>query len=375
MTQNNYLSGDTYRFDAVLNRFLSRLQRVSEYCKNNPHGPIPRFRKVEPLYSFARGKLQWCRILKTASSYIRQLDGDESRILSELTFNRVFKLNDSDKQKLNLTGFPDNFHWKKPRFMMVREPYSRMISGYFDRLVTLPMNWMSLGSEIVKWLRPNIQSPEGHDVSFPEFVKYFIRSQKTGWFYDFHFAPMSTKCDPCRFHIDYVAHMETMKDDMKFIVDIASDENITARINSQDFKDNTGNLMAAKVRSQLKYEKYITQFVSMCDAFDIIWWSFKARGFIPRDLPFPLSREHCDNDETNVLTSRFIDVSIQSYLNSRGKLDKRKQAREIMVELFLQVPLKDRIQVRNILATDFRLFDYDPQPRDLFPELQHHSRR
>lgn len=254
---------------------------------------------------------------------------------------------------------------------MVREPYSRLMSGYIDRLVTFPPSWEIYGLEIAAWLHPNDTHPKGHNTSFPDFIKYFIRSQKTGWLFDWHFAPMTAKCDPCSMPIDFITKLETAKDDMTYIADnIAGDKNITERINSQEFIDNTVDLMAAKSMSQLTFENIITKSISMCDILKVLWWSFKLRGYLPLDSPFPLTKDQCDNYKTKNLAKRFSDISQEVYLlHSKGKLDRNKQARKVMVELFLQVPLDERIQVRDILAKDFKLFGYDPQPSDLFPEL------
>ena len=45
-----------------------------------------------------------------------------------------------------------------------------------------------------------------------------------------------------------------------------------------------------------------------------------------------------------------------------------EQKRKHAMRLWKDVPLKDRLAVKDILAKDFQMFQYDPQPPEVFPE-------
>lgn len=70
-------------------------------------------------------------------------------------------------------------------------------------------------------MHPSILSLScGHDVSFPEFVKFIIFSEKTLRMGDRHFMPMYEHCWPCQIKYDVIGKMETFKNDSIYILQI-----------------------------------------------------------------------------------------------------------------------------------------------------------
>ncbi|XP_076472391.1 uncharacterized protein LOC143301861 [Babylonia areolata] len=69
-------------------------------------------------------------------------------------------------------------------FTFVREPYARLWSAYVDKLLTPNvLFWRSTGRYIVGKFRKNPSEKSrrcGHDVTFPEFIRYVIDAQRTG---------------------------------------------------------------------------------------------------------------------------------------------------------------------------------------------------
>ena len=69
-------------------------------------------------------------------------------------------------------------------FTFVREPYSRLLSAYVDKLFSPnTMFWKITGSYVIEKFRQNPSKKSidcGCDVTFPEFVRYFIHAQTSG---------------------------------------------------------------------------------------------------------------------------------------------------------------------------------------------------
>ena len=81
-------------------------------------------------------------------------------------------------------------------FMFVREPYSRLISGFVDKLVMHPLWWRMYGKYIKSTFGSQEEhNPCGHNVTFSEFIRYFISSQTTGKRQNIHFKPVNEICD------------------------------------------------------------------------------------------------------------------------------------------------------------------------------------
>lgn len=83
-----------YSSEMVAKRFIERRGRVQRVCKNKAFrtSGLTTFKKLESFYTFAGGKLLWCRILKSASSYIRQIDGNNSKIVSRLSLPPAYRI-------------------------------------------------------------------------------------------------------------------------------------------------------------------------------------------------------------------------------------------------------------------------------------------
>ncbi|KAK3756658.1 hypothetical protein RRG08_051521 [Elysia crispata] len=65
----------------------------------------------------------------------------------------------------------------------------------------------------------------------------------------------------------------------------------------------------------------------------------------------------------------FIDLLETLTGDISGKIAESEQKRSFMVGLFTQVPLQDRLRLRELYLADFELFGYDSMSFDLFPEI------
>lgn len=371
---------------------MARNQHIREYCLKKD---IPYSRQSKHFFTFAKGKMEWCMVHKIASSFILMIDGYHSRPVKwNLQF---FPTNSSSSSSLllsssNLEISDLGYQPKAPptkteqlisRFMIVRDPYSRVISAYVDRILTNPRHWEIIGGSIVKRFRQRPRIPNGdleylhrskvpncgNDVTFPEFIQYFIqKNYQKGIRIDGHIATTLSWCNPCKSPIDFVAHMETLTEDLAYIIGMSEDKSVQQRFEAS-YSDKLPDLTTPKVKAEVAYEHLIIRCESMCDMLRTLWWTFKIRGFLSRNEMFPLSQYQCTKFSAKNLGDIFAKQVRKIAIESHEMFDKKKQMREMMVELFLQVPLDHRLAVHNILLEDFQLFNYDPKPRDIYPEL------
>ena len=136
-------------------------------------------------------------------------------------------------------------------------------------------------------------------------------------------------------------------------------------VRAMDDEEDTMRDKAADIIKQREKETY-RGCEDTCTMIDRAWWTFHARGLIASDVAQPLKGESCDT----ISKEDFADLVWKHHEESKARIDKRKQRRQAMVDLYLQVPLLDRLKVRQLLFTDFNLHGYESTPKDMFPELQ-----
>jgi len=305
--------------------------------------------------TIARGKLKLCGLEKTASTFMKHLRAREN---APKRTSRD-RLENKDAPPENLPKDENDFK----SFIVVREPYGRLVSGYIDKLYTRTIWWKMMGKYIIENFRfkPTPKEKEcGSDVSFTEFIRYWIHAQETNHRRDGHFQPMHEECQFCHWDYDYYAHMETLKSDMKFIYE---SNNLTLMSTFVD-EEETMRDKASDIIGQRKAGQHVG-CEEGCNMLERAWWSFHARGLIALDVKLPLQGEACQTVERR----EFEDIAWQAHVESEDRIDKPKQRRQMMVSLYLQLPLLDRLKVREVFMRDFELFGYDSTPKDMFPEL------
>ena len=78
-------------------------------------------------------------------------------------------------------AYPKNL---RKTVVFVREPYSRLVSGYLDKVLLFPSWWPNLGHKVMRLAGILPAKSRWYDkcsvyASFPQFVKYFIESERT----------------------------------------------------------------------------------------------------------------------------------------------------------------------------------------------------
>ena len=245
----------------------------------------------------------------------------------------------------------------------MREPYTRLQSAYIDKLYTRASWWAGAGKYILetfrsKSARGKLDYKCGSNVTFPEFVRYWIYAQEAGRHNDNHWVPMHTECRMCTFDYDLYVHLETIASDMANLYQTVGEQMSRPMSDDEWTIDN-------KIKDLIPQRDHGAwgDCEANCSMLGRAWWSFQARGLVGVDQDFP------DVDCNIVNRTELSYLALAARRRSVGGFDKGAQRRASVAAMYRQVPLLDRLKVRDLLMPDFKLHGYDPTPRDMFPEL------
>ena len=111
------------------------------------------------------------------------------------------------------------------KFMIVRHPLERLLSAYRDKFTSVNEHnahfHFKYGRKIIRKFRyrPSRKSLKyGHDVTFPEFIKYIISLDNKIEEYNPHWGSYTQLCYPAHIHYDFIGKFETLNKDTKYIL-------------------------------------------------------------------------------------------------------------------------------------------------------------
>ena len=334
-------------------RFRSRREHLHNMCQDPERSNFKWFPRESgnvterALYDC---KLKFCRVPKVGSTYLSALK------IHRATVNHHFMSNRRYSCRKLLPPLPRSF-------LIVRDPYVRIVSGYFDKIVTIPWWWRNYGAFIVNKFRGGNVSPDqvgcGHDVTFEEFVRFLVYSDTAQTMQDPHFIPVHKLCNVCEFNFDYLGKLETFTQDLKYIYESVGE--------SSDF-DFSPDLMKVSnktqyFRSLFEKEDY-SKCTSICEGMQKVWYGLQSMGFIPRSYNFPFLGERCNSVSPN----EFREVSVKAYTDNKGKFDKHKQKDDFLRDVYSQVDIKYKLELYKVLKRDLDFFGYPHFPESVFPE-------
>lgn len=252
-------------------------------------------------------------------------------------------------------------HSKK--FMFVREPYERLLSGYVDKLFAPnAAYWTFIGTFIVNQFRENSTAEAkqcGHDVTFEEFVRYFIHSQHNNMRRDAHFVPNFEHCRPCEIDYDYIGKLETFEEDTLFLL---KDLKLDDKVKFDNFeKETERDAIVDAADYVFSMKKPITKCMTMNEALYRAYRKLQIRGIISKDVPFPFEGE----------TSREIKINeykaalLKAHARSGPKSSRKSNRQEAFMEAYSTLPQDLLMQLKDDLSIDANLFDYDVLPEAL----------
>ncbi|XP_045199729.2 carbohydrate sulfotransferase 11-like isoform X2 [Mercenaria mercenaria] len=268
---------------------------------------------------------------------------------------------------LTAKGMPfDRIHYilkHSTKFMFVREPYERLLSGYVDKLFAPnAAYWSFIGTYIVQQFRPNATKREkicGDDVSFEEFVRYFIRSQHNNMRRDAHFVPNFEHCRPCEIDYEYVGKLETFEEDTIYLLKKLK---LDDKVKFHNFERETERDAITDAADYVfSMRKAITRCMSMNEALFRAYRKLQIRGIISKEIPFPFAQE--TNREIGI--KEYKEALLVAHEESGPSSSRKSNRKEAFLEAYSTLPHDLIMKLKEDLSIDAKLFDYELYPESL----------
>lgn len=357
-------------FEEVGARFKQRLDQLETGCRL--FGNSSMFRRlangkarkliIGPYWPAMKTTVEYCFIQKAASATWKEVFKEVNKGMGRKGFmpatRRPDKVNTGKLTTLGTSEKVGSGAVRQIRFLFVREPYGRLLSAYVDKLFgPNTVFWKALGTYIVRKFRGSANSSStssnhcGHDVTFPEFVKYVIHAQQTGQHRDGHFIPQHDHCQMCQVPYDYIGHVETLAGDMNYILNVSQ---VPARHITDYYLDT--------IRDNARWVlNWMIQDILKCmsreEATRRLWKKLQIRGIISKAESYPFTPEQADT----VTLNQFVKVAQEAAARSAASLSEvKRQKKEALREAFASVSVEDRKKVKELLFLDFALFGFHP---------------
>ena len=270
------------------------------------------------------------------------------------------------------TFFPDMYknHYK---FMFVRNPYSRILSAYVDKLFAPnPYFWKGICSSIIRSqrfpsaLRRNplqraVVKNCGADLTFEEYLRAIVtKHKKPHTSVDCHDSEFHSYCHTCEIQYDFIGKMENFMPDSVFLYrKLGLNKTLNSVYKFSGLLDN--DALYDTVSSAFEFKNDVIQCgIPWHQALHRVWRKLQIRGVIGKH-PFPITAEESDKIDQD----KFIHLVKETRLKTSSE-DRRKQRKEALIEIYRSVPLDLLRQLRPVYAADFELFDYESSPVNLF---------
>ncbi|XP_059141265.1 carbohydrate sulfotransferase 11-like [Physella acuta] len=252
--------------------------------------------------------------------------------------------------------------------IFVREPFSRILSGYVDKLFAPnPYFWSQIGKYVVSKFRPEAKRKDlvcGSDVTFEEFISYLIDGELTNSSHrDAHFTPAYDQCKPCHLNYTVVGKMETFQTDVSYTL-AQLGFNVSKEKLSQWSNDATHDAILDSIVSPFGWRSMVRKCMSWYEGLKRIWRKIQIRGIISMEEKFPWSRDFSERSVTiRMFTDRVKKLHAQT-----DKTKLKKQRKEVVIEAFSRIKQEDLKKLVEMFRPDFQLFEYDTRPDFIFSE-------
>ena len=255
-------------------------------------------------------------------------------------------------------------------FMFSRDPYTRLWSAYVDKFF-LPDFWRSDGPGIVANIRTNasvLAKNCGNDLTFPEFIKYVVKSLSKGNNLNEHFNPIFKQCSPCHMRFDVIGKLETFQKDSKYIFNRFGLNHLSEIVS---FSKNVEEEIDMLINYNFDLENRVKKdCFSRIDVAQRLWKAFQITGYLSKDVPFPLIYVQSISNTVN-MTELFKEQVFKVINEQRtDTFEFMQQKKTFLVQAFKGVPSSDLEMIPKLFRQDFELFGYEKYP-NLFSFRNH----
>ncbi|XP_055868291.1 carbohydrate sulfotransferase 11-like [Biomphalaria glabrata] len=329
------------------------------------YSKVPRL-KDSPLIS-KKYKLTFCPAGKVASSFFTRymmvmesngtLTSPYDIPIAEAGRERVSSL-----KSLNKSGNMLSFLQSSTKVVFGRDPYSRILSAYIDKMFSPnPFYWKHWGERTLKMLR--IDKTKGRcasNVTFAQFLVYALNDlRKT----DVHLMPVSTLCNMCGIIYDVVGKLETVREDLDYL---SRKHNISSAFQyAKDYKLSASNdVLYDSVTSAFAWKSDIKRCIGLDEMGLRIWRKLQLRGIIDSRISYPFKSGELEN----MTAETFISFCQEAIKASTDSAQLKKQKVRVFMEAYGSVRNVLLQKISANYGDDFDMFGYDPTP-DMFENL------
>ncbi|XP_029644871.2 carbohydrate sulfotransferase 12-like [Octopus sinensis] len=252
------------------------------------------------------------------------------------------------------------------KVVFVRDPYSRLFSGYLDKIFLPQQNFKTLCTYIIKTFRKSVVKNSSIicplDVTFEEFLRYVIHSNLKNVKKNYHFGMMHDLCGTCNIKYDIIGKLDTFVPDLNLMFEeIGEGHRMSAK-----------NMVTERVGDDLTvvvdhaFHNKNNTCVDFSQILRRTWRRAQIRGFVSMDLDFPFT-----NNQTLFVTKQeFLDTIKDASLVSKNDKSLKVIKNEAMSYAYSTVPMDVLDQLEVLLKDDCLQFGYDTRPKHVFEANQ-----
>lgn len=203
-------------------RQKERKEQLEKYCLEHfEQNPQPTRQQLGQLLFDDENKYIYCAVPKSASTPMKRtllnLRNDSEKFAkwnphTPRLWKHMSEYNTSENSKRLQTYF---------KFLFVREPLHRLLSGYEDKFFGKNRLYTNgFRQLIVKAYRPeDVEdvSTATNNVTFAEFLRFIVTSSNY-LTRDDHWRQYEHLCFPCTLKFDFIGHFETLADDVAYVL-------------------------------------------------------------------------------------------------------------------------------------------------------------
>ncbi|XP_045175919.2 carbohydrate sulfotransferase 11-like [Mercenaria mercenaria] len=263
------------------------------------------------------------------------------------------------------------FIWKRNvtttqyKVMFTRDPYNRLFSFFVDKMVAPnPYFWKTVGIKVAVLTRgirrEKLKTVCGHDITFPEFIKYVIHTLETRTNIDPHWIEMERNCYPCEMKYDFVGKMEDFQEDSTQILNKLGLTKMASFLEKNGKNAAVEDAMKDTLSQPFSFRAKYRTCMSFKDAVLRAWQKLQIRGLIGNDT--------LDVSLINEKITKLSDIILRAKESRQSSTSlQRKTIKNDMFKYFWGgVPFSDLLKLQKLYAKDFELFDYEKGPSILF---------
>lgn len=357
--------------DPMESRFQQRKEHLENVCKLLPQDSFDQCEEKAVkgnLFNISHD-IFYCSIEKSGSTFWRRIlqviqkGGDIHDPLKDLSLGAAYGLKSMKGEDIRLIRCMMSQQGKR-NIVFVRSPYTRLFSGWLDKLYSTNTYYWNWGKKIIAAERtnPSNESLEcGHDVKFSEFVHFVVKDvKKAKCGVDGHFSPSYRHCLPCGLPYNFIGKYETLKEDTLYLLEKF---NLTHLVKFSDFEASSDE-DAIKDASGFAFgnRKKVEKCMPFIMGLKRVWKRLQSRGVLHMEAEFPEKELSLAN-----ITEREFRTTLLNAYHSYN-LEENKLNRDIALrEAYSTVSNKTLQELHEAFDLDFQLFDYDKFPSYITP--------